>query len=93
MTPHTFTFILDGLSDKRIRWIRSRYGCKSKSEIGMLIVFLEKISSPAGSIFSLGTLTLPTPDLSKKMNEATERCIKNKNKWIWKQQLQQKFVK
>jgi hypothetical protein len=59
---------------------RSRSGCKGKSGIGMLNVFLEKISSPTGSIFSLKTLALPTPYLFEapetKTTEATERRIK-----------------
>ena len=46
----------------------------------MLNVFLEKISSPTGSIFSLKTLALPTPYLFEapetKTTEATERRIK-----------------
>ena len=46
----------------------------------MLKGFLEKISSPTGSIFSLKTLALPTPYLfdapETKTTDATERRIK-----------------
>jgi len=62
--------------------VRSHLGCKGKSGLGMLKGFLEKISSPTGSIFSLKTLALPTPYLfdapETKTTEATERRIKKK---------------
>lgn len=79
MPPHPFTSIFDGLSDSRIRWIVPVLGAKVNPGLGCSMVF-KKISSPAGSIFSLKTLALPTPYLFEapetKTTEATERRIK-----------------